>query len=78
MVDKLVDKCTETDDEEVEITDKNENKCNSCIVYFAISSIFLAIDVVIGAYFAYYKYRNRDKKMFLDIIMFIKNNFLDL
>ena len=78
MVDKLVDKCTETDDEEVEITDKNKNKCNSCIVYFAISSIFLAIDVVIGAYFAYCKYRNRDKKMFLDMIMFIKNNFLNL
>ena len=75
MVDKLVDKCTETDDEEVEITDKNENKCNSCIVYFAISSIFLAIDVVIGAYFAYYKYRNRDKKMFLDMIMLSKTIF---
>ena len=75
MVDKLVDKCTETDDEEVEITDKNENKCNSCIVYFAISSIFLAIDVVIGAYFAYYKYRNRDKKMFLDMIMLSRTIF---
>ena len=32
LVDKLVDECTETVDEEIEITDNNNNKCNSCTV----------------------------------------------
>ena len=62
LVDKLVDECAETADEEVEKTDNNKNTCNSCIVYIVLSSIFLAINVVIGAYFTYYKYKNRNKK----------------
>ena len=62
LVDKLVDECAETADEEVEKTDNNKNKCNSCIVYIVLSSIFLPINVVIGAYFTYYKYKNRNKK----------------
>ena len=32
VLDKLVDECNETIDEEVETTDNNKNKCNSCIV----------------------------------------------
>ena len=62
LIDKLVDECAETADEEVEKTDNNKNKCNSCIVYIVLSSIFLPINVVIGAYFTYYKYKNRNKK----------------
>ena len=76
LVDKLVEECNETIDEEVKpaiITPvESSYKHNSCIVYIVLFSIFLVINVVIGAYFAYYKYRNRNKKMFLDMIMFIK------
>ena len=73
LVDKLVDECTKTIDEEVEVIDSNKNRCNSCIVYIVLFSIFFTINVGIGAYFAYYKYVNRNKKkMFLDMIMFIK------
>ena len=72
MVHKLVEECNETIDEEVEIIDNNKNKYNSCIALF---SIFFIINVGIGAYFAYYKYVNRNKKMFLDI-MFLKQQFI--
>ena len=71
---KKVDECNETIDEEVKpaiITPvENSHKHNYCIVYIVLFSIFLTINV--GAYFVYYKYRNRNKKMFLDMIMFIK------
>ena len=62
LVDKLVDECTETIDEEVKILDKNEDKCNSCILYIVLFSIFFTINVGIGAYFVYYKYMNRNKE----------------
>ena len=49
--------CNKTNDEEVKIID---NKNNSCIVYIVLFSIFFIINVGIGAYCAYYKYRNRN------------------
>ena len=67
LVDKLVDECTETV-EEVKLTKitlaENENsyKCNSCILYIVLFSIFFTINVGIGAYLAYYKYMNRNKR----------------
>ena len=66
---KLIEECTETIDEEVKILDKNEDKCNSCILYIVLFSIFFTINVGIGAYFVYYKYINRNKKMFLNIMI---------
>ena len=73
LVDKLVDECTETIDEEIKILDKNEDKCSSCILYIALFSIFFTINVGIGVCLIYYKYMNRNKKkMFLYMIMFIK------
>ena len=81
MVNKLTDECTETIDE-LKLTKitpaENENsyKCNSCTVYIALFSIFFIISVGIGAYIVYYKYMNRNKKVFLNImIMFIKQQF---
>ena len=62
LVDKLVDECNETIDEEVEIIDNNKNKCNSRTMYIVLFSIFLMINVGIGAYFAYYKYMNCNNK----------------
>ena len=41
LVEKLVEECNETIDEEVEIIDNN--KCNSYIVYIIVFSIFLTI-----------------------------------
>ena len=64
LVDKLVDECNETIDEEVKpaITPvENSYMHNSCTVYIVLFPIFLTI-IVIGAYFAPYKYRNRSKK----------------
>ena len=61
MVNKLVE-CNETIDEEVEITDNNKNKCNSCTMYMVLFSIFCTINVGIGAFFGYYKYVNHNKK----------------
>ena len=60
LVNKLVEKCNETIDEEVEIIDNNKNKCNSCIMYIILFSIFFTINVGIGAYFGYYKYVNHN------------------
>ena len=77
LTEKLVEDCNETVDE-VKLTkithaeNENKYKCNSCILYTVLFSIFLTFDVVIGAYFVYYKYMNRNKKMFLNVmIMFI-------
>ena len=78
MVDNLVEECNETIDEEVKpdiITPiENSYMHNSCTAYIVLFSIFHTI-IVIGAYFAYYKYRNHNKKMFLDMIIFIKQQF---
>ena len=62
FVDKLADECDENIDEEVKILDNNENKCNSCILYIVLFSIFFTINVVIATYFVYYKYTNRNKE----------------
>ena len=60
LADKLVEECTENI-EEVKIAE-HKNKCNSCILYIVLFSIFFAINIGIGAYFVYYKYMNRDKE----------------
>ena len=63
LVNKLVEECNETTDE-VKLTE-NENiyKCNSCILYIVLFSMFFTINVGIGTFFVYYKYLNRNKKI---------------
>ena len=51
LVDKLVDECTETVDEEVEILDKNEN--SSCILYIVLFSMVFTMNIGIATYFVY-------------------------
>ena len=61
MVDKLKDEC----DENIEKTclvKINVTKCNSCILYIVLFSIFFTINVGIAAYFVYYKYMNHNKE----------------
>ena len=77
LIEKLLDEYTETIDEE-KILSKSKNKCNSCILYIELFPIFFATNVGIGAYFVYYKYVNRNKKMFLDMIMFIKQKIINI
>ena len=73
LVDKLVEECTETNNE-VKLGKKalaeNENKykCSSCILYIVLFSIIFTINVNtgiyyvrIGIYFVYYKYTNHNK-----------------
>ena len=60
LVDKLVEQCNETTDQEEEIIRNNENICNSFIVYVVFFSTIFTINIGIGAYFAYYKYVNRN------------------
>ena len=62
LIDKLVDECTETIDEEVKILDKNEDKCSSCILHIVLFSIFFTIDTGIAIYFIYYKYINHNEE----------------
>ena len=60
---------------------ENENnyKCNFCTVYIVLFSIFFTINAGIGAYFAYYKYMNHNKKLFLNImIMFIIHKIINI
>ena len=67
MVNKLVEECNETIDE-VKLTkitiaeNKNSYKHKFCILYIVLFSIFFIINVVIGTYFVYYKYMNRNKR----------------
>ena len=48
--------------EEVKIFSESKNKCNSCILYIVLFSIFFTINVGIAAYFVCYKYINHDKE----------------
>ena len=57
----MIDECNETIDE-MKIVSENKNKCNSCIFYIVLFSIFFAINVGIATYFVYYKYVNRNKE----------------
>ena len=80
LVNKLAEECNETMAEvklNVITLAENENiyKCNSCILYIVLFSIFFTINVGIVAYFAYYKYTNRKKKMFLNMTTSIKQQF---
>ena len=65
LVNKLVEEWNETIDE-VKLTKitpaENENnyKCNSYTVHIVLFSILFTTNVGIGAYFAYYKYVNRN------------------
>ena len=77
LVDKSVDECDKTVDE-VKIVSEGKNKRNSCILYIVLFSIFFIINVGIATSFVYYKYVNRNKKMFLNMIMFIKQKIINM
>ena len=73
MIDKLVDECDETIDEEVKIVSESKNKCSSCIVYIVLFSIFLQL--ILGSILILFTINTQIviKKMFLYMIVFIIN-----
>ena len=82
MVDKLVEECNENIDKikiaEITLTE-NIHKCSSCTLYIVLFSIIFTINIGIATYFVYYKYMNRrKKKMFLDMIMSIKQQIINI
>ena len=67
LVDRLVEECTETNNEVklAEITlseNKIKHKRSSCTLYIVLFSIVFTINVEIGTYFVYYKYINCNKE----------------
>ena len=67
MVNKLIDKCTETVDEvkltKITLAENESNyKHKFCILYIVLFSTLFIINVGIGAYFVYYKYMNHNKR----------------
>ena len=78
LVDKLVEECNETIDEEVKIIDNNKNKCNSCILYIIPFSVFLQLMLELVLILLNINTWFVLKKMFLDMIIFIKQQFAKL
>ena len=71
---RLVDECDKNIDE-VRIVSESKNKCNYCIFYIVLFSIFFTINVGIAAYFVYYKYVNLNKEnvSVYDYVYYTKN-----
>ena len=62
-----MEECTNNAEEEklAEITsteNENRRKYSSCTLYIALFSMIFTINVGIGTYFVYYKYKNRNKE----------------
>ena len=67
LVDKLVEECTETNNEVILAKialaeNENKHKRSSCTLYIVLFSMIFTINVGIGTYFVYYKYMNRNKE----------------
>ena len=75
MVDELVDECDENIDDEVKIVSESKNKYSSCILYIVQFSIFFTINVGIAVYFIYYKLWIVIRKLLLNMVMSIKQQF---
>ena len=80
LVDKLVEECTETNDEVklAKITlaeNENKHKCSSCTLYIVLFSIIFTINIGIGTYFVDYKYMNCNKETDPKKIYFLGNHY---
>ena len=81
LIDKLVEECTETNNEVklAKITlaeNENKHKRSSCILYIVLFSIVFTINVGISTYFVYCKYMNRNKETDCkEIIYFLGNSY---
>ena len=81
LVDKLVEECTESNNEvkPAKITlceNENKHKLSSCTLYIVLFSIVFTINVGIGTYFIYYKYMNHNRETDLkEKFYFLGNNY---
>ena len=81
LVEKLVEECTETNNEvnlaKVTLAEnENNHKQSSCTLYVVLFSIIFTISVGIGTYFVSYKYMNRNKKTDRkEKLYFLGNNY---
>ena len=81
LVEKMVEECTETNNEVklARITlaeNNNKYKCSSSTLYIVLFSIVFTINVGIGTYLVYYKYMNRNKETDRkENIYFLGNNY---
>ena len=81
LVDKLVEECTETNNEVklAKITlaeNENKYKCSSCTLYIVLFWILFTINVGIGTYFVCYKYINHNKETdHKENFYFLGNNY---
>ena len=81
LVDKLIDECNETIDEEKSTPPENENsyKCNFCTVYIVLFSIFFIINVALVLILFTINTWIVIKKMFLNImIMFLIHKIINI
>ena len=73
MVDKLIEQCNENIEETSLVKINSVNcKSNYCILYILIFSIFFTINIGFATYFVHYKCIDHNKKIFLYMIMFMK------
>ena len=70
-----MDECDENIDDEVKIVSESKNKYSSCILHIVLFSIFFTINVGIAVYFIYYKLRIVIRKLLLNMVMSIKQQF---
>ena len=70
LVEKLFEECTENTDETklVEIENKHENKCSSCIFFIVLFSSSFPINIGIAIYFVYFCWylKKYDARVMLD------------
>ena len=83
LVDKLVEECTENNDEVkmakitlAEYENKYENECkSSCTLYMVLFLRIFRSNVGTGTFFVYYKCMNHDKKRLLKKVQSFKQQF---
>ena len=81
LVDKLVEECTETNNEAniAKITlaeNENKHKCSSCTLYIVLFLITFTINFGIDTYFVYYIYMNCNKETDpKEKLYFLGNNY---
>ena len=57
---------------------EHKNKCSSFTLYIVLFSMIFTISMGIAIYFVYYKYMSRNEKMFLNMIMSIKKQIINV
>ena len=84
LMDRLVEECTETDEEVklakitlAEHENRHKNKFSFCTQYIVLFSIIITVNIGIGTYFIYHKYMNHvKKKLLLKKVLIIRQHLI--